>query len=145
MSGLYRFGIALDKSLITDFDAQIASQGYASRSEAIRDLIRAELTNSKLTKGGYVAGALVMTYDHHKRDLMNTMLDIQHTFQELIISTQHIHLDHTNCLEIIAVKGCSKEIEKLTIALKTLNGVKQVSISMASTPRAEHGKHHTVK
>ena len=105
MTDLYRFGISLEKPLIEAFDRHIASRDYRNRSEAIRDLIREELTRRKMVEGGMVAGAVVMTYDHHKRELVNRLLDLQHDFQPLIISTQHVHLSHHYCMEIIAVRG----------------------------------------
>jgi len=135
MPGLYRFGISLEKTLIDDFDRHIRARRYRNRSEAIRDLIREELTRKKLAEGGVVAGAIVMTYDHHKRELVTKLLDIQHDFQPLIISTQHVHLDHHHCLEIIAVRGRAREIEKLADSIKSLVGVKQVSVSVANAGR----------
>ena len=132
MSNLYRFGISLEQSLIDAFDKHIAARNYENRSEAIRDLIRAELTRKKVIEGGVVAGAIVMTYDHHKRELVNTLLDIQHDYQTLIISTQHVHLDHHHCLEIIAVKGKAKDIERLADSIRSQIGVKQVSMCVAT-------------
>ena len=132
MSDLYRFGISLDRELIEVFDRHIKAQGYQSRSEALRDLIREALLHKKRMEGGLVAGAIVMTYDHHKRELVNRLIDIQHDFHDLIISTQHVHLDHENCLEVIAVKGNAPEIEKLSSALKVLVGVKHLSLSVSS-------------
>ncbi|HLV31308.1 MAG TPA: nickel-responsive transcriptional regulator NikR, partial [Chitinispirillaceae bacterium] len=99
MSKLYRFGVSLEKTLIDSFDKHIKNLQYNNRSEAIRDLIRNELIQKKWKEGGKVAGAIVMTYDHHKRDLASKLIDIQHQFHELIISTQHVHLDHDNCME----------------------------------------------
>src|SRR5271157_6074568 len=135
MNNLYRFGISLEKELIRAFDDHIKKQKYHNRSEAIRDLIREALTRKQLAEGGVVAGAIVMTYDHHKRELVNTLLDIQHDFQGLIISTQHVHLDHHHCLEIVAVKGRAREIENLAFSIKSLVGVKQVSVSVATAGR----------
>ncbi|AAM71714.1 MAG TPA: nickel-responsive transcriptional regulator NikR [Chlorobaculum sp.] len=132
MSDLYRFGISLERKLIESFDRHIKAQGYQSRSEALRDLIREELLRKTTAEGGLVAGAIVMTYDHHKRDLVNRLIDIQHDFHDLIISTQHVHLDHENCLEVIAVKGNAPEIEKLSSALKVLVGVKHLDLSLSS-------------
>ncbi len=132
MSDLYRFGISLDRELIEAFDRHIKAQGYQSRSEALRDLIREALLRKTTTEGGLVAGAIVMTYDHHKRELVNRLIDIQHDFHDLIISTQHVHLDHENCLEVIAVKGNAPEIEKLSSALKVLVGVKHLDLSLSS-------------
>ncbi|MEI6692416.1 MAG: nickel-responsive transcriptional regulator NikR [Chlorobium sp.] len=132
MSEVYRFGVSLEKSLIEAFDRHIEAQHYKSRSEAIRDLIREELIRKQWTEGGSVAGAIVMTYDHHKRELVNVLLDIQHDFQETIISTQHVHLDHHHCLEIIAVKGSSADVENLATTLKVQIGVKHLSLSISS-------------
>ncbi|NTU94032.1 MAG: nickel-responsive transcriptional regulator NikR [Chlorobiaceae bacterium] len=132
MSELYRFGISLDRELIEAFDRHISEQHYQSRSEAIRDLIREELVRKKWTEGGAVAGAIVMTYNHHKRELVNRLLDIQHDFHDIIISTQHVHLDHGNCLEVIAVKGNAPDVEKLSTALKVLVGVKHLNLSVSA-------------
>jgi CopG family nickel-responsive transcriptional regulator len=132
MSEVYRFGVSLEKTLIEAFDRHIEAQNYKSRSEAIRDLIREELIRKQWTEGGTVAGAIVMTYDHHKRELVNVLLDIQHDFQETIISTQHVHLDHHHCLEIIAVKGSSSNVENLATTLKVQVGVKHLSLSISS-------------
>ena len=133
MSDLYRFGISLEKTLIDAFDRHIKAQNYKNRSEAIRDLIREELVRKKWMEGGTVAGAVLMTYDHHKRELVNKMLDIQHDCQSTIISTQHIHLDHHHCFEVIAAKGKARHVEQLANTLKSLVGVEHVSLSISST------------
>ena len=132
MSKLYRFGVSLEKTLIDAFDSHIRKQDYQNRSEAIRDLIRNELVKKQWAEGGIVAGVIVMTYNHHKRELVSKMLDIQHDFQELVISTQHIHLTHHNCLEIIAAKGKAARIEQLASKLKSLVGVTHVNLSISS-------------
>jgi CopG family nickel-responsive transcriptional regulator len=133
MSSLYRFGISLEKDLIEEFDKHIEGRDYKNRSEAIRDLIRADLVKKQWLCDNEVAGAITMSYDHHKRDLVNKLMDIQHDFQKLAISTQHIHIDHHNCLEIIAVRGKAREVEKLASMLKSQVGVKHVALSMSTT------------
>lgn len=138
MGSLYRFGISLEKSLIEKFDKHIARQNYKNRSEAIRDLIREELVKKQWDSNNEVAGAITMTYDHHKRDLVNRLLDIQHDFQHNVISTQHVHLDHHNCLEIIAVKGIANNIQSLASMLRSLVGVKHVTLHMSTTGKELH-------
>jgi CopG family nickel-responsive transcriptional regulator len=133
MGGLYRFGVSLEKTLISAFDRHIKSQNYRNRSEAIRDLIRNALIHKQWAEGGPVAGAIVMTYDHHKRALVNKMLDIQHRFQATIISTQHVHLDHHHCLEVIAVKGRACDVEALSAGLKALVGVKNLGFCLSGS------------
>ena len=133
MAKLLRFGVSLESDLLARFDKHIKRKGYTNRSEAIRDLIRENFVASQWKEGKEVAGAVILIYDHHKRDLVDRLMDIQHDFSANIISTQHVHLDHDNCLEIIAVKGLSKNIQILADALKVVKGVKHVTLSMSTT------------
>jgi len=133
MSKLVRFGVSLDQELLERFDRLTKERDYTCRSEAFRDLIRQELVQKQWQGGGEIAGAITLIYDHHKRELVNKLMDIQHDFGELIISSQHIHLDHNNCLEIIAVKGSAKEAQKLADSLKSVKGVKHGTLSMSTT------------
>jgi CopG family nickel-responsive transcriptional regulator len=133
MSDLVRFGVSLEKSLLERFDALIRERQYTNRSEALRDLIRKELVQRAWHRGGQVAGAITLIYDHHQRDVLSKVTDTQHGFQKVIISTQHIHLDHHNCLEIIAARGKAEEVQKLADALTSIKGVRHGTLSMSST------------
>jgi CopG family nickel-responsive transcriptional regulator len=133
MSELIRFGVSLDKKLLEKFDHLRRSRRYTNRSEAFRDLIREELIKKEWEEDREVAGAITFVYDHHKRDLLNKIIDIQHDHQKIIISTQHIHLDHDNCLEIVAVKGRSREVQRLADSIKAIKGVRHGTLSMTST------------
>jgi CopG family nickel-responsive transcriptional regulator len=59
-------------------------------------------------------------------------MDIQHSLGKIIISTQHIHLDHHNCLEIIVVKGSPRKAQELADTLKAIKWVKHAALSMSS-------------
>lgn len=133
MSKVFRFGVSLDKDLLDKFDKLINNKNYSNRSEAFRDLIRQELVKKEWQEGHEVAGAITLIYDHRKRELLNKITDTQHNFQKIIISTQHIHLDHNNCLEIIAVKGSSREVQRLSDTLKSIKGVRHGTLSMSTT------------
>ena len=135
MSNIFRFGISLPKDLIDKFDRFIKERKYTNRSKAFGDLIRQELVKREWQEGKKIAGAVILIYDHHKRELLNKIIDTQHDFQKLIISTQHIHLDHNNCLELIAVKGAPREVQKLSDTLKSIKGVKHGTLSMSTTGR----------
>jgi len=133
MSSIVRFGVSLERDLLEKFDSLIESRNYTNRSEAIRDLIRQELVSKEWLEGEDVAGAITLVYDHHKRELLNKITDIQHDFQSIIISTQHIHLDHNNCLELIAVRGNPSQVKRLAEKLKAIKGVKHATLSMTTT------------
>ena len=129
---LVRFGVSLEKPLLERFDALIRKRQYTNRSEALRDLIRRELVERQWREGQEVAGAITLIYDHHKRDVLARVTDIQHDFQEMIISTQHIHLDHDNCMEIIAARGKADEVQRLADALTSVKGVRHGTLNMSS-------------
>ncbi len=133
MTQVVRFGVSLEKELLTRFDKLIEEKDYPNRSEAIRDLIRENLVKKEWTKGKEVAGAITLVYNHHKRELVNKLMDVQHDFHQLIISTQHIHLDHSNCLEIVVVRGKPRGVEKLFQKMKATKGIKHGSLTMATT------------
>ena len=130
---LSRFGVSLEEELLRKFDAFIGEEGYSNRSKAIADLIRKEFVSDVFAKGGTVAGAVTIVYDHHKREVVNKLLDIQHDHGTIIISAQHVHLDHDNCLEIIAVKGLGAKVKELADALKSVKGVKHSTLSVTTS------------
>jgi CopG family nickel-responsive transcriptional regulator len=132
MSELVRFGVSLEKGLLDNFDLLIRERKYTNRSEAIRDLIRQELVKKQWEEDSEVAGAITFVYDHHKRELVNRVIDIQHDFQNIIVSTQHIHLDHDNCLEIVAVRGNARDVKRVADMLQSVRGVRYGTLSMSS-------------
>jgi len=130
---LSRFGVSLEGELLRRFDAYISREGYTNRSKAIADLIRKEFVSDVFAKGGAVAGAVTIVYDHHRREVVNKLLDIQHDHGHIIISAQHVHLDHDNCLEIIAVKGPGAKVAALADSLKSVKGVKHATLSVTTS------------
>jgi len=135
MPKVIRFGVSLEDGLLEKFDRRRKARNYSNRSEAIRDLIREDLVKAEWELGTEVVGVVTIVYDHHKRELVNKLMDIQHDFGKIIISSQHIHLDHNNCLEIIAVSGSPREAERLADSLKSIKGVKHATLSMSTSGR----------
>jgi len=131
---LVRFGVSLESGLLKKFDSLIKSKGYSNRSEAFRDLIRQDLVDKEWNSAsGEVAGTITLIYDHHQRELVGKLMDLQHDFGKIIVSSQHVHLDHNNCLEVIVVKGSPKDSQRLADSLKSVKGVKHATLSMSST------------
>ena len=135
MTELVRFGVSLEKQLLQRFDARLKEKQYTNRSEAIRDLIREDLVKKEWQENKEVTGAITLIYNHQKRQLLNRLMDVQHDYHDNILSTQHIHLDDYNCLEIIAVKGRPRQIEELYGKLKSAKGVKHGCFAASTTGR----------
>jgi len=131
-SKLVRFGVSLEEELLVQFDRLIKQRNYTNRSEALRDMIREELIKKEWTENKEVTGAITLVYDHHTRALVTKVLDVQHDYHTCILSSQHIHLDHHNCFEIVVTRGKSQEIEELYRKLKSIKSVKHAGFMMAT-------------
>lgn len=132
---LTRFSVAVPADLLAAFDAQIARRGDgANRSEGLRDLMRASLVKEEQrSPEAQVIGSLTMIYDHHTGDLTRRLDEVQHDYTPEIVSTMHVHLDHHNCLEILALKGRGARVYELADKLLGLRGVKHGELTCAAT------------
>ena len=126
MSELIRFGVSIDQDLLENYDRLIGERGYATRSEALRDLIRDALIQQKIETQTDVEalGSLTLVYDHHARNLAQDMGNLQHKFHDIILSVMHLHISHDDCLEIIALRGIVSDIVELANGLLSLKGIK---------------------
>lgn len=127
-----RFGVSIEEELLKKLDSMVLKSKFSNRSQAIRHLISKYETEEKWQKNKIVAGVIVLVYDHHKRELSNKSMTIQHDYHDLILSVQHVHLDHENCLETIALKGKSQDLADLSDKLIGLKGVKHGKLVMSS-------------
>jgi CopG family nickel-responsive transcriptional regulator len=127
-----RFGVSLESDLLLELDRLALKYKFPNRSQAIRFLIKKYSVEDEWQANEDVAGAIVLVYDHHKRDLQTKSTDVQHDFHHLILSVQHVHLDHHNCLETIAVKGRANELKNLANQLMAIKGVKHGELVMTA-------------
>ena len=136
MSGVTRFGVSLDQTLLAQFDRVIARKGYTNRSEAIRDLIRESLVREQWELGSdEVVGTLTLVYNHEVRDLSDKLTDLQHAHYRAIVSTLHVHLDAHHCLEVLVLRGKAKELKSVADRLIGTRGVKHGTFSATAEGR----------
>ena len=128
-----RFGVSLDEEILKAFDQYVSENNFANRSQAIKKIFENSLVEKKWRDNQLVAGAIVMLYDHHKGDITNRLNDLQHDYFEVILSTQHFHLNHDNCLEIIAVKGTANILTELADKLIGMKGIIHGKLVMSAT------------
>jgi len=137
MKQMERIGVSLDKELLSMFDKLIAKQGYQSRSEAIRDLIREQLSSDRLRNPRAKAvAAVLLVYDHHSTKVMGKLTGVQHSHVIQTISSVHIHLDEHDCLEVIVLRGRVGEINKMAEKIVSIKGVKLGRINLIATEEA---------
>ncbi len=125
-----RVSLTLPQDLLDELDRMLKAQGYASRSEAVRDALRDFLTSYKWRQElkGEFTGVVTLVYEHDVRGLTDALMDIQHAGRDVVSAVQHLHLDAKNCLETLVLKGPADEIRKLVDKLGALRGVKQVKL-----------------
>ncbi|MDA3835123.1 MAG: nickel-responsive transcriptional regulator NikR [Spirochaetales bacterium] len=126
-----RFGVSIEKDMLQALDDYVKENSFSNRSQAIRQLISNNLVIQKWKCNNIVAGSITLVYDHHKGDLPGIITDIQHDYHQSILSSQHFHLDSTNCLEIIAVKGKAKDLTDLANKLIAVKGIQHGKLSMS--------------
>jgi CopG family nickel-responsive transcriptional regulator len=127
-----RFGVSLENQLLKELDRLVLDHKFPNRSQAIRYLIKRYSVEDDWEENRQVAGAVVLVYDHHKRELLTKSTEIQHDYHQLILSVQHVHLDHQNCLETIAIKGLASELRELANRLIAIKGVKHGELVMTA-------------
>jgi CopG family nickel-responsive transcriptional regulator len=143
MSELSRFGVSVEDELLQSFDQLIANQGYANRSEALRDLMRDALVKSRIEESaetGEILGSLTLVYDHHAHELTEKMNNIQHDYHNFIVSVLHVHISHDDCMEVIVLRGEAREVRTLADSLLSLKGVKhgRLFVTLPARKIVEH-------
>ncbi len=139
MGDTVRFSISMDDELLESFDTLIERKGYANRSEAIRDLIRAAQVELDWEEGEKESvGTVTLVYNHHVRDLSDKLTEQQHAHHDQIISSLHVHLDAHNCLEVLVVRGKAREVRKIADELIGVKGVKHGKLVMTTSGEGLH-------
>ncbi|MBS3771259.1 MAG: nickel-responsive transcriptional regulator NikR [Bacteroidales bacterium] len=127
-----RFGVSLEEEVLGQLDELVKKHQFPNRSQAIRYLIKEHQIEDQWKENEAVAGTITLLFDHHKRNLSNQSTSIQHEYHQQVLSVQHIHLNHDNCLETIAVKGKASELIDLADKLIGMKGIKHGKLVMTS-------------
>ncbi len=114
----------------------IARRGYKNRSEALRDLIREALLSEVVDSNKPVVGTLTLVYDHHVPNLSQKLTEVQHHGGTMVLAATHVHLDHHYCLEVIIMRGRSKEIQEMADGMLAMRGVELGKLVLTNSGNA---------
>jgi CopG family nickel-responsive transcriptional regulator len=134
-----RIGVSLENDLLEPFDELIAQKGYATRSEAIRDLIRDALVQrqwSEASSRQEQVAVVTLVYDHDSSSLAQKLAHIQHENHKAVVSALHVHMDEHNCLEVLVLRGRAREVLRMGEGLISTKGVKYGKVVPATTGQA---------
>lgn len=143
MPELERITISLDTTLAQAFDALSARRGYVNRSEAIRDLLRAEIERGRQEQGvdGHCVACLSYVYNHHEADLAERLMSLQHAHHDLTVATMHAHMDHEHCLETTLLRGPAAAVRAFADALLATRGVHHGQLNLISAELHQSHRH----
>ena len=153
---LVRFSVAIGGELLRKFDDYREAHRYPNRSEAVRGLMRLALIEEAVTNDASEAmGVVTLIYDHHAGRVGERLNELQHMHLATVVTTTHVHLDASRCLEVVLLRGPAKVIRELADGLIGTKGVETGRLVLSSTeplPRANgddphghthpHGPHH---
>jgi CopG family transcriptional regulator, nickel-responsive regulator len=143
MSDLTRFSVSLEADLLEAFDRYVKEGSFATRSEAIRQLLRRTLTVEAFEGDDKsVTASLTLVYDHHRPHLVEKLLALQHDHAGEVVASLHVHLDRDRCLEVLVLRGTGTALRKLAESLRGLKGVHTGELTLAETAESPpHGAH----
>jgi CopG family transcriptional regulator, nickel-responsive regulator len=127
-----RFGVSLEEELLDDLDQIVKDRRFPNRSRALRYLIQQHKSNKGIEDNQPVTGAIVLVYDHQIARLHSEIAALQHEYNCMVLSSQHIHLDEKNCIETIAVRGSAKNVIKLSNKLLAIKGIRHGNLVVST-------------
>lgn len=130
---LKRFSVSIESDLLDRFLKMAKRRGWENRSEALRHVMRDALVREEWQGDEEIVGTVTIVYDHHKRELMDHLTKIQHGHHNVVLVATHVHLDHDNCLEMIAVRGTASQVQEVADSLIGTRGVKHGKLSATTT------------
>jgi CopG family nickel-responsive transcriptional regulator len=133
MGSLTRFSVSVESGLLERFLRLARKHGWGNRSKAIRNVMRDALVREEWQGDAEIVGTITIVYDHHKRELTDRLTSIQHDAHQAVLAATHFHLDHDNCLEVIAVRGRASQVQKIADTLIATRGVKHGKLSATTT------------
>ena len=127
--------VSVPQKLLQRVETSIKEQGFANRSEIVRQALRTFIMESRSLREieGEIAASITIIY---QRELTKGQIsEIQHSFGNIISTFLHSHIDEDHCLEVIVVKGDADRIRKLVEAFRTNEHISQISVSILKTTK----------
>lgn len=141
-----RITISIESELASAFDVLSEAHGYASRSEAIRDLMRGWLASESLRaeRSAWCVAQIGFVYSHRDRTLVERLAAIEHDHHDLVVSSNVVQLDHDHRLETLIARGQTQAVRALADLLVAQRGVRHGGVSIIPVDRHEdeHGHSH---
>jgi len=127
--------VSVPEKLLERVEDSIREQGFANRSEIIRQALRTFIMESRSLRelGGEIAASITIIYERGAKK--GQISEIQHSFGDIISTFLHAHIEEDYCLEVIVAKGEADTLRKLVEAFRTNEQITQIRVSVLTAPK----------
>lgn len=140
-----RLGVSLEPSLLTLLDRWVKDRNSPSRSDAIRALIRKELSEQVLGDPDSDAVATVMLiYRHDTPNVLERLTETEHRWGAHIRASSHIHLEGGSCMQLLGLVGKRREVVSAAEDLRGVRGIAfgHYTLGTPAVAGGSTGHHH---
>ena len=122
--------VSIPDNLLERVDYSMKEEGFASRSEMVRQALRAYIAEARSLREleGEIAATITIIYE--REATKGRISDVQHSVGDIISTFLHAHIDEDYCLEVIVVKGDANIVRKLVDAFRTSEQIAQIKVAV---------------
>jgi len=124
-----RTSFNIPDDLLSEFDETCQAEGFESRSRGVREAMQEYIeahTRLEDIDGDVV---VIIAFDYEHEAIIEDIHDLQHQFQDVITTTNHIHEDEW-CLETLFCSGPAPRVRDLTYRLRDFDAVSRVKLML---------------
>lgn len=138
---MQRITLTMEDEFADSLEGFIRTQKYRSRSEAMRDLMRAGMQKvaEETDAEGAAVGTLTYVYSYDVRRLARRLAELRHEHHALSVSTTNMQLDHHSCLEVAMLRGDARDMRRFAEAILAERGVRHGHLHLVSVEAEVHG------
>ena len=124
--------VSVPDQLLERIETSIKEQGFANRSEIVRQALRSFILESRSLREleGEITASITIIYE---RNTTKGQISEIHSFGDIIQTFLHAHIDEDYCLEVIVIKGNVEAFRKLVDAFRTNENINQLKVSVLNT------------
>ena len=140
---MQRVTISIDDVLAENFDAMIQQRAYASRSEAVRDILHDAIERWRAEEGvsEHCVANLSYVYDRRIGSLAERLAELEHENHDLVATSTTLRLDHDHSLVSVMFKGRTKHVQTLAQSIGALRGVRFADLNLLTVEPGDSHRH----
>jgi len=122
--------LSIPKSLLEKVDQYVKEQGFANRSEIIRQALRAYMSESRRLDELQGRITAIITIVYLREAKRSQITDVQHNFGPAVLTFLHTHIQEGYCVEIIVARADAQVIKALVQALKANEQISEAKVTI---------------